>query len=44
MNFNDHTVTWDTDTMPMKDRDKELPLSIEALIDVYKRLNELAKN
>jgi hypothetical protein len=22
MNFNDHTVTWDTDTIPMKDRDK----------------------
>jgi hypothetical protein len=21
MNFNDHTVTWDTDTIPMKDRD-----------------------
>jgi hypothetical protein len=24
MNFNDHTVTWDTDTIPMKDRDTEL--------------------
>jgi hypothetical protein len=22
MNFNDHTVTWDTETIPMKDRDK----------------------
>jgi hypothetical protein len=21
MNFNDDTVTWDTDTIPMKDRD-----------------------
>jgi hypothetical protein len=21
MNFNDHTVTWDTDTIPMKDID-----------------------
>jgi hypothetical protein len=21
MNFNDHTVTWDTDSIPMKDRD-----------------------
>jgi hypothetical protein len=21
MNFNDHTVSWDTDTIPMKDRD-----------------------
>jgi hypothetical protein len=24
MNFNDHTVTWDTDTIPMKDRDRTL--------------------
>jgi hypothetical protein len=24
MNFNDHTVTWDTDTTPMKDRDTAL--------------------
>jgi hypothetical protein len=24
MNFNDHKVTWDTDTIPMKDRDAEL--------------------
>jgi hypothetical protein len=24
MNFNDHTVTWDTDTIPMKGRDKGL--------------------
>jgi hypothetical protein len=24
MNFNDHTVTWDTDTIPMKDRDTAL--------------------
>jgi hypothetical protein len=24
MNFNDHTVTWDTDTILMKDRDAEL--------------------
>jgi xylose isomerase len=24
MNFNDHTVTWDTDTIPMKDRDTTL--------------------
>jgi hypothetical protein len=21
INFNDHTVNWDTDTIPMKDRD-----------------------
>jgi hypothetical protein len=24
MNFNDHTVTWDTDTIPMTDRDTAL--------------------
>jgi hypothetical protein len=24
MKFNDHTVTWDTDTIPMKDRDTAL--------------------
>jgi xylose isomerase len=24
MNFNDHTVTWDTDTIPMKVRDTAL--------------------
>jgi hypothetical protein len=24
MNFNDHTVTWDSDTIPMKDRDTAL--------------------
>jgi xylose isomerase len=24
MNFNDHTVTWDTDTIPMKDSDTAL--------------------
>jgi hypothetical protein len=24
MNFNDHTVTWYTDTIPMKDRDTAL--------------------
>jgi hypothetical protein len=24
MNFNDHTVTWDTDTIPMKDIDTAL--------------------
>jgi hypothetical protein len=27
MNFNDHTVTWDTDTIPMKDRDTALIIS-----------------
>jgi hypothetical protein len=24
MNFNDHTVTWDTNTIPMNDRDTAL--------------------
>jgi hypothetical protein len=35
MNFNDHTVTWDTDTIPMKDRDTCTLSSVEALIEVY---------
>jgi hypothetical protein len=38
MNFNDHTVTWDIDTIPMKDRGTLS--SIEALIDVYMSENE----
>jgi hypothetical protein len=33
MNFNDHTVTWDTDTIPMKDRGTFS--SVEALNEVY---------
>jgi hypothetical protein len=37
-NFNDHTVTWDTDTIPMKDRGTLS--SVEALIDVYMNANE----
>jgi hypothetical protein len=40
MNFNDHTVTWDTDTIPMKDRDKCTLSSVEALIEVYMIANE----
>jgi hypothetical protein len=40
MNFNDHTVTWDTDTIPLKDRDTYTPLSVEALIEVYMSANE----
>jgi hypothetical protein len=40
MNFNDHTVTWDTDTIPMKDRDKCTLSSVEALIEVYMNTNE----
>jgi hypothetical protein len=34
MNFNDHTVTWDTDNIPMKDRDKSTLSSVEALIEM----------
>jgi hypothetical protein len=34
MNFNDHKVTWDTDTIPMKDRDTNTSSSVEALIDI----------
>jgi hypothetical protein len=40
MNFNDHTVTWDTDTIPMKDRDTGTLSSVEALIEVYMCANE----
>jgi hypothetical protein len=38
MNFNDHTVTWDTDTIPIKDRGTLS--SVEALIEVYMIANE----
>jgi hypothetical protein len=38
MNFNDHTVTWDTDTIPMKDRGTLS--SVETLIEVYMNENE----
>jgi hypothetical protein len=34
MNFNDHTVTWETDNIPMKDRDTCTVLSVEALIEI----------
>jgi hypothetical protein len=40
MNFNDYTVTWDTDTMPMKHRDTCTLSSVEALIEVYMSTNE----
>jgi hypothetical protein len=40
MNFNEHTVTWDTDTIPMKDRDTCNLSSLEALIEVYMSANE----
>jgi hypothetical protein len=41
MNFSDHTaVTWDTDTILMKDRDICTLSSIEALIEVYMIANE----
>jgi hypothetical protein len=42
MNFNDQTVIWDTDTIPMKDRDTNT-LSSEALIEVYIYTNEPQK-
>jgi hypothetical protein len=38
MNFNDHTVTWDTDSIPVKDRGTLS--SVEALIEVYMSANE----
>jgi xylose isomerase len=34
MNFNDHTVTWDTDTIPMKNRDNSILSPVEALIEI----------
>jgi hypothetical protein len=40
MNFNNHTVTWDTDTIPMKDRDACSLSSVEALIEVYMIVNK----
>jgi hypothetical protein len=40
MNFNDHTVTWDTDTIPIKDRDTGTLSSVEDLIEVYMSANE----
>jgi hypothetical protein len=40
MNFNDHKVTWDTDTIPRKDRDTYTLSSVEALIEVYMIANE----
>jgi hypothetical protein len=40
MNFNDPTVTWDTDTIPMKDRETCTLSSVEALIEVYMSANE----
>jgi hypothetical protein len=40
MNYNDHTVTWDTDTIPMKDRDTCTLSSVEALIEVYMSANQ----
>jgi hypothetical protein len=40
MNFNDHTVTWDTDTIPMKDRDTRTLSSLETLIEVDMSANE----
>jgi hypothetical protein len=40
MNFNDHTVTWDTDIILMNDRDTCTKLSKEAQIEVYMIANE----
>ena len=38
LNFNDHTVTWDTDTIPMKDRGTLN--TQDALLEVYLASNE----
>jgi hypothetical protein len=34
MNFNHHTVTWDTDTFPIKDRGTYTLSSLDSLIDI----------
>jgi hypothetical protein len=41
MNFKDHTVTWDTDTIPMKDTDAWTLSSVEALIEKRSEMNIL---
>jgi Leucine-rich repeat (LRR) protein len=41
MNFNDQMVTWDTETIPMKDRHTGTLSSVEALNEVYMSANEL---
>jgi hypothetical protein len=38
MNFNDCKITWDTDTIPVKDRGNLS--SVEALIEVYMSAND----
>jgi hypothetical protein len=40
MNFNDQTLAWNTDTIPMKVRNTALYQSVEALIEVYMIANE----
>jgi hypothetical protein len=40
MNFNDHVVTWDTDTIPMKYKDTCTLSSVEDMIEVYMSANE----
>jgi hypothetical protein len=40
MRFNDHSVTWDTDTIPMKDKDAFTLSPLEALIEVYMSTND----
>jgi hypothetical protein len=40
MNFNHVTITWDTNTIPVKDRDTCSLSSVEALIEIYMSANE----
>jgi hypothetical protein len=40
MNFNDQAITWDNDTITMKDRDTSTLSSVEALIENYMIANE----
>jgi hypothetical protein len=40
MIVNGHMVTWDTDILPMKDRDTCTLSSVEALIEVHMSSNQ----
>jgi hypothetical protein len=40
MNFNDQMITWDTNTIPMKDRGTRCLSPVESLIEVYMSANE----
>jgi hypothetical protein len=43
INLNDHTVIWDIDNIPMKNRDTSTLSSVEALIEVYTLRDEYSQ-